>query len=70
MRSVVERPLLGARRACSWCKKGMFFNVEGRLLLSWRACTGKERIENSLQEVRAVLYCKAVSVFFFSLFFL
>ena len=70
MRSVVERPLLGARRGCSWCKKGLFFNVEGRLLQSCRECTGKERIENSLQEVRAVLYCKAVSMVFCLLFFL
>lgn len=70
MRSLVEGPLLDARRACSWCKKGLFFNVEGRLLQPRRACTGKERIENSLQEVRAVLYCNAVSMFFFVFFFL
>jgi hypothetical protein len=43
MYDVKENALLALRRASSTCKKGMFLNVEGRLLASSSAFLRMER---------------------------
>ena len=56
---------VGCRRTSSLHKKGLSKGQEGHVLQRWKACTGRVGVENYLQEVRPVLYCNAVSMFFF-----
>ena len=58
--SVWGHALLARRRASSSLKKGMFLNVEGRLLGAWRASIGCEISEKDLQSELTVTYCKSM----------